>query len=214
MTSVLKRLDHVRWLGGSACAGKTSVARRLAERHGLAVYHADDHAEAHRRRAHPERHATFRRVMDLAPEALWARPAAEQAAELLTFYREEFELVVEDLAATAGAGPVVAEGAGLLPGLVLAAAPPGRALWLIAAGDFRRRVYPGRGPWVAELLARSADPERAWEAWMARDDLVAAAIAGEARRLGGRVLAVDGDRPVESIADRAARRLAAGLRGR
>src|SRR4051794_31012591 len=44
-------LKHVFWLGGSSCAGKTSIARLLAAAHGLLVYSCDDAFEAHRRRA-------------------------------------------------------------------------------------------------------------------------------------------------------------------
>ncbi len=57
-------LDHVLWLGGSTCAGKTSVAKRLAASHGLRVYHCDDAFEDHRKRADPDRHPGFCRIMD------------------------------------------------------------------------------------------------------------------------------------------------------
>src|SRR5262245_29340911 len=116
----MRRLPHVYWLGGSACAGKTSVARLLAAAHGLALYSCDERFEEHRRRADPARHARFRRVADLAPEALFSGPAEVQAAELLGFYEDEMEMVFEDLAAIPG--PVLAEGVGLLPAQI--AEPP------------------------------------------------------------------------------------------
>ena len=33
---------HVYWIGGSGCAGKSTVTEILAERYGLATYHQDD----------------------------------------------------------------------------------------------------------------------------------------------------------------------------
>lgn len=36
-------LDHVYWLSGGFCAGKTTVSRILEDRCGVAVYHTDEH---------------------------------------------------------------------------------------------------------------------------------------------------------------------------
>ncbi len=184
---VLDDFSHVVfWIGGSACAGKTTLARRLAARHGLVLYSCDDRFEDHRRRAGPRRHPRFRALMDLPPERLFAPPAEARAEELLGFYRDEWEMVLEDLRALPG--PVVAEGVGLLPDLVAAVCPdPRRSLWRIATPAFRRRVYAGREDVVRETLAGLPDPDLAFEGWMKRDDLIARHLEEEARRLGLRV---------------------------
>lgn len=177
-------LTQVLWIGGSAGSGKTILARGLAARRGLALYSCDDHFESHRQRADPRRHPRFRFLMDLPPERLFAPPAEARAEELLGFYRDEFELVIEDLGTLAG--PVVAEGVGLLPELVAAVCPdPSRSLWRIATPGFRRRAYRRRGDLVRETLAGLPDP--AFEVWMERDDLIARHLEEEARRLGLRV---------------------------
>jgi hypothetical protein len=194
------------WLGGSACAGKTTLARLLAARHGLALYSTDEAFEAHRRRADERRHPDFRRLMDLPPKRLFAPPAEVQAADLLGFYRDEFEMVLEDLRALSA--PLLVEGVGLLPGLVATAAPdPRRALWLIATPGFRRSTYPPRGGFVRDLLASCPDPQAAFDRWMERDDLVARHLEEEARRLGRQVLTVDGERGIEEMAAAVAERL-------
>ena len=182
-------LSHVSWIGGSACAGKTTLARRLAARHGLALYSCDARFEDHRRRADPRRHPRFHALMDLPPERLFAPPAEARAEELLGFYREEWEMVLEDLRALPGPTPaVVVEGVGLLPDLVAAVCPdPGRSLWRIATPAFRRRVYAGRKDVVRETLKGCPDPEAAFEVWRERDDLIARYLEEEARRMGGRI---------------------------
>lgn len=201
-------LRRVRWIGGSACAGKSVLTARLAAEHGLRPYHCDQRFDDHRRRADPARHPHFCRVASRSPEELWTPPAAERARELRGFYEEEFEMAVEDLRPLAAQGPVLAEGAGLLPALVAAIVPePGRALWLVATPEFRRRHYPRRGPLVRRLLGRCRDPERAFRGWMERDDGFAAWVAAEARRLGMRVLAVDGRLSLGETAAEAARHL-------
>ncbi|HEY0553946.1 MAG TPA: hypothetical protein VGG20_06735 [Thermoanaerobaculia bacterium] len=202
-------LAHVLWLGGSACAGKTTAARALAAEHGLTLYSCDEQFEAHRRRATPERHPSFHRLMDLPPEELWTRPAAQQTRDLLRFYEDELTMVVEDLREIRG--PVIAEGVGLLPRLVAPLlADPQRACWLISTAELRRRLYPQRGPWVAELLGRCPDPRQAFESWMARDDEIAARLAAEAAALGLPWVEVEGRSLPEETATKAALKLGLG----
>lgn len=199
-------LDHVLWLGGSACAGKTTAARTLAAAHGLTVYSCDEQFEEHRRRASPERHPRFHSLMDLSPEELWAPPVETQVRDLLGFYEDEFAMIVEDLREVSA--PVIAEGVGLLPERVAEVlADRHRACWLIATPELRRRRYPQRGPWLAELLGRCADPRQAFTAWMARDDGIAAHLARQAAGLSLPFLAVDGHSTEEETAAALARQL-------
>lgn len=197
---------NVYWLGGSACSGKTSVARLVAAAHGLALYSCDERFEEHRRRADPARHPRFCGIMDLPAEELWARPAEVQAAELLGFYEDEMEMILEDLAALPG--PVLAEGVGLLPDRIAAVlAEPWRAVWLAATPELRQRASPRRESWVQDALGRCPDPERAFSEWMERDTLVAETLEQAAHSRGLDVLVVDGRRSVEETAAEVARRL-------
>lgn len=195
----------MRWLGGSACAGKSSAARALAAAHGLTLYSCDEQFEAHRRRASRERHPHFCRLMDLAPEELWTPPVEDRVGELLAFYEDEFSMVLEDLREMTES--VIAEGVGLLPARVAAVlADPRRACWLIATPAFRRRHYPRRTV-MAELLGRSPDPQSAFENWMARDDGVARRLEAEAAALVLPVVRVDGTVSEPETAAALARRL-------
>jgi hypothetical protein len=138
-------------------------------------------------------------------EELWAQPAEVQATELLDFYRDELDLVLEDLRGLPG--PVLAEGVGLLPERVVKVCPePCRALWLISTPELRRQVYPQRGPFVQDLLRRCADPE-AFSRWMERDDRIARHLEENARRHGLGLVVVDGRQRVEEVARWVAERL-------
>lgn len=188
--------SHVLWLGGSTCAGKTSVAKRLAAAHGLRVYHCDEAFAEHRRRARPDRHPGFCRIMDLSGPELWSRPVDEQVRDLLDFYADGLGMILEDLRALPADGPVLVEGTGLLPGRIAAlAGSPRQALYLISTPELRRRLYAGRGEWVREM------PEEAF----ARDDELAQRRADEAAALGLPVVPVDGTRTVEETTAAAAR---------
>jgi hypothetical protein len=218
MTAPDPRLRHVRWLGGSACAGKTAVARRLAERHGVRTLSCDDLFERHAARAEPERHAAFRRLMDLPAAELFARPVARQVRELRAFYEDEMGMLVEDLLAEGadpggaggGEGLLLVEGAGLLPARVAPLLPhPGAALWLLASAPFRRRHYRAREAEVARHLAGSPEPGRLFERWMARDDAWCEVLAGQAAELGLAAIEVNGELSVDEVAERVAARLLA-----
>lgn len=187
----MSSLFHVLWLGGSACAGKSTAARALAASYGLTLYSCDEHFEEHRRRASPERHQHFCRLMDLQPQELWAPPVATQVRDLLLFYKDEFAMIAEDLREISGS--VIAEGVGLLPALVAAVlAEPHRGCWLIATPEFRRRHYPKRD--LADLLSRCPDPQRAYEDWMARDDEMAIYLESQTATLALPCLRIDGGR--------------------
>jgi hypothetical protein len=195
------------WLGGSTCAGKTTVARRLAESHGLRLYCCDDAFEDHRLRARPDRHPGFHRIMDLTGPELWSRPAGQQVEDLLAFYRDGFELILEDLRALPPGPPVLVEGTGLLPDVLHPLlAEPWRALFLISTPAFRRRIYPERGAWVREELAGTGDPEETFARWMARDDTLARLRAERAVALGLTVVEVDGSLTLDETVALAGRR--------
>ena len=192
------------WLGGSACSGKTSVARLLTAEHGLTLYSCDDSFEEHRRRADPVRHPDFHRLMDMPMEKLWARPVEAQATELLRFYRDELDLVLEDLEHITD--PVLIEGVGLLPERIAEICPDRRrVLLLISTPEFRRQAYLKRGPLVRKLLSQTRDPEKAFIRWMERDDRVAQRLAAGARRHGLKVLKINGRQTPEEVARLAAK---------
>ncbi len=197
-------LAHVLWLGGSACAGKSSAARTLAAAHGLTLYSCDHWFEEHRRRAVPALHPHFHRLMDLPVAEQWRLPPARQARELLLFYEDELQMVMEDLRRLPG--PVLAEGVGLLPARVAAAlSGPHQACWLIATPGFRRLHGPRRAAWLPELLAGSADPASAVAGWMARDDEVARRLAAQAARHALTCRIVDGSSSEQETAAALAR---------
>lgn len=202
---------NVLWLGGSACSGKTTIASRLAARYRIELYSCDQHFEAHRERADPRLHPAFCRLAARPSAELWRAPVESRVEELLAFYRDEFGMILEDLALRCGA-PVLVEGVGLLPELVMPhCRGRGEALWLVSTATFRRRTYPARGGWVGELLGASESPDVAFESWMARDDGLATSIVAAAGRVGARVVGVDGRSTRRRTAQRVARHF--GLSG-
>ncbi|MGW5702653.1 hypothetical protein [Amycolatopsis japonica] len=196
-------LKQALWICGGQWAGKSTVSRLLARRHGITVYHYDFHdARAHqdRRIAHRVRNGSP--VEDPDPETVWVETTPERmAADTIAGFPTRFAWALDDLRALVSGRPILAEGWGLRPELV---APlldsPRRMIVLVPTDEFREhqlRVLPRAGA----VTQRVSDPERAQRNRIARDRLVAEDAVRSAERLGIRVLWVDGSKDAEAIAD-------------
>ncbi|MGK4595888.1 hypothetical protein [Amycolatopsis sp. w19] len=196
-------LKQALWICGGQWAGKSTVSRLLAHRHGITVYHYDFHdARAHqdRRIAHRVRNGSP--VEDPDPETVWVDTTPERmAADTIAGFPTRFAWALDDLRALVSGRPILAEGWGLRPELV---APlldsPRRMIVLVPTDEFREhqlRALPRAGA----VTQRVSDPERAQHNRIARDRLVAEDAVRSATGLGIRVLRVDGSKDAEAIAD-------------
>ncbi len=174
----------------------------LAVKHGPQVYHCDDFFAAHGERAVPERQPTFHRILRMTWDEIWMRPVEQLVDDVLRVYREEFEMIVDDLPSLPATPPILAEGNALLPELVGDLLIERRkAIWMVPTEAFQRAYYPRRGPWVQDIVRQCSDPDRALQNWMDRDVAFAAIVARQALQRGLEVIYVDGSR---SLAEHAA----------
>ena len=179
-----EELSHILWLGGSPCAGKSTIADRLAQWADLPVYHVDAAYEAHKTRADPVQYPTFHRLSHLECDDLWMRPVATQFATEIDFCAEEFSLIVEDLLALPTHQPILVEGTSLLPSQVSAQlTSPRQAIWLVPSESFQRTHY-ARRPWIRASLKDCRQPAQAFENWMARDARFARWVAAHEAESG------------------------------
>jgi shikimate kinase len=212
----LKRaLSNVLWVGGSVCAGKSSVATLLAERHGLRVYHFDRQEPFHIYRSVPEHQPHLIAFMAMTMDERWVlRSPDEMARQAIAQWSEDrFPMVVDDLLGLPGTGAIIAEGAGLFPAQVEPLLSDRRAaIWLIASAESIRQVRSvrGEGGGVANL---TSDPPRAFENLVARDVLMAQYTRREAELRGLTIVAVDAQN-VADIADKVEQHFALLLESR
>lgn len=189
--------SSVYWIGGSPCSGKSSIAEGLANDHDIRVYHCDDHFEKHVSAADPTQQPHLHRLQDFSWDALFMRPVAEQVADEIAVYQEEFELILDDLRQLLGETALIVEGSALLPDLVLPCLPArSHAIFVIPSAAFQRETYAQRS-WRDMLLAQCRDPEKAWENWMARDEQFGEYTAAMARTASLPLLHVDGSQSLE-----------------
>ena len=111
------RLRDVYWIGGGSGAGKSTVARRLAARHGLRLYATDDVMADHGRRSTPADSPFMAEFAAMDMDERWVSRPPETMLETFGWFRGEgFGLIVEDLLRLPPG--VIAEGFRLLPRLV------------------------------------------------------------------------------------------------
>jgi hypothetical protein len=204
------RLRHVRWIGGGSGAGKSTIARKLADDHGLRVYASDTTIRDHARRSNAADHPLLHAFLAMDMDERWVnRPPSVMLETFHGFQGEAFELIIEDLLALPDSPPILAEGFRLLPRLV---APlltwPNQAVWLVPTPEFRRAAFKARG-FTWEIPGKTSDPERALANLLARDELFTEQVAAEATGLRLAVITVDVGLSVDALTQRV--RLALGL---
>jgi molybdopterin-guanine dinucleotide biosynthesis protein len=202
------------WIGGAADAGKTTLARGLAERLGCELYEYDRTDAAHHEALAAE-HGDIRAFMAASLDARWVEPTPEELyRRAMRSFRLRWPLVLRELAGLA-ADPrqlVVVEGFGLLPDLVRPLMNDLRqGLWLVPTDEFKRGAWRRRGKpsWAAMV----ADPDRGAANLWVRDAFIADEVARQARAMGLALVVNDGALFASQLVELAAGQFAPFLRG-
>ncbi|WP_344591785.1 AAA family ATPase [Streptomyces violaceusniger] len=204
---IAARLRHVFWIGGGSGAGKSTIARRLADRYGWRLYATDDVMREHAGRATPEEAPLLHRFMAMDMDERWVNRSPEVMLETFHWFRGEgFGLIVEDLLRLRPEPRVIVEGFRLLPHLVkpLLDAPQ-RAVWLLPTPDFRRAAFRSRAVPGEGFVWRTSDPARAGRNLAERDRMFTTRIEEEAERLRLHTIEVDTTMTEDDLTERVAR---------
>jgi AAA domain len=198
-----RRLRHVYWIGGAPGAGKSTIARRLADRYGFAVYATDDVMPQHARRSTAADSPYLERFKDMDMDERWVTRSPQTMLETFHWFRGEgFPLIVEDLLRFPAATPVLAEGFRLLPHLVVPLLnDENHALWLLPTPAFRDAALGSRGS-LWDIPARTSDPERAKLNLIERDRMFTQRLESEAERLGCPTVKLDIGMTEDNVIDR------------
>ncbi|GGX28493.1 hypothetical protein [Streptomyces lomondensis] len=200
-------LRHVYWIGGGSGAGKSTVARRLAARHGWRLYATDDAMADHARRTTAGEAPALHAFMAMDMDERWVNRSPETMLETFHWFRgEAFHLIVEDLLRMPRDTCVLVEGFRLLPRLVQPLlTTPGHAVWLLPTPEFREAAIRSRTGPGGDFTERTGDPARARRNLAARDHLFTMYLREETARLRLPSVTVDGtlteDRLTERVGD-------------
>ena len=197
-------LEHVYWIGGASCAGKSTIARRLADQHGLRVYATDDVMADHARRSSPHDAPLLHSFMAMDMDERWVnRPPQTMLETFHWFQGEGFNLIGEDLVRLPRESRVIVEGFRLLPHLVRPlVGAVSQAVWLLPTPAFRQVVIESRGGTAWSFLAKTSDPDTALRNLLERDRMFTERLRQETAQLGLHAVEVDTTTTEHDIAER------------
>lgn len=191
--SLTSRLRHVYWIGGASGSGKSTIARRLADKHGLRLYSTDEAMGDHARRWRPEDCPYLTEFVKMSMDQRWVDRAPQTMLETFHwFHGEGFGLIIEDLLALAQDQAIIAEGFRLLPHLVKPLLhDPSHGVWLIPTPEFRLAAFESRGTtWT--IPNKTSNPKRALSNLLERDKLFTERLRGIVETTGVPSIKVDG----------------------
>lgn len=198
-----ERLRHAYWIGGGSGAGKSTIARRIADRYGLGLYVTDDVMADHARRSTAADSPLLAEFMAMDMDQRWVRRSPETMLETFHWYQgESFGRIVDDVLRLPARPGVVVEGFRLLPYLVKPLlAEPGRAVWLIPTPGFRVAAFGSRGS-MWKIAGQTSDPDRALANLLERDRMFTDRLRAEASGLGLRIIEVAAGMTEDDVAAR------------
>jgi len=202
--SLQEQLRHVYWIGGGSGAGKSTIARHIAAKHGLQKYATDDMMPDHSQRSTPESCPFLHEFMAMDMNERWVNRSPEAMLETFHWFRGEgFSMIIEDLLRLPREPGVITEGFRLLPHLVKPLLAAGsHAVWLLPTPEFRQAVFDSRGGPKWGFLGKTSDPERALRNLLERDAMFTLRLYEEAKRLGLNTIEVDTAMTVDDLARR------------
>jgi 2-phosphoglycerate kinase len=187
-------LEHVMFIGGSPCAGKSTLAERITQKYGLRYYACDDRWNDHAQLADPVRQPTMTYLTSRPWAEIMTRNVDVMLRDVILVYREQWALIYAELEDISE--PVMAEGAALMPELIATLEPRARAVYLVPDERFQREHYARRG-WAWGLTNQTDHPERTFDGWMTRDTRFAAHVHQTALERGFPILTVDGPKTID-----------------
>ena len=202
------RLRHVYWIGGGSGAGKSTIARRVAVRHGMHLYATDDVMSDHASRSTPDDCPLLSAFMAMAMDERWVNRSPVTMLETFHWFRGEgFGLIVEDLLRLPENPSIIVEGFRVLPRLVRSLlAVPTQAVWLLPTPDFRRAAFDSRGS-LWDIARRTSDPQRALHNLLERDRMFTDQLRGEVTGCDLGVIDVDTTMTEDDLAERVTKAL-------
>jgi shikimate kinase len=193
---------HVLWIGGASDAGKSTVARLLAERHRWQCYPCDFHEHNHLiARADPERQPAIYAEFQKSVEERWIQPTPEDLFQcVLETNDERFPMILDDLRSMPQRPMILVEGPRLFPKLVATLLTSAQqAVWLMPTPEFARESVERRDKPHGRF--ETSDPECYRANFLRRDALLAEYIRREVAAHGLTMIEVDGSRSPDEVAD-------------
>lgn len=198
-------MQNIYIIGGSPCAGKSTVAEILSQKYNLHYFKVDDFLDRFTELGAANGGSICQKQMAWSWEQIWMRDPQLQCLEEFEFYREIFEYVWADLQQHSGKRGVITEGAAYVPQLIKEmGVTHNRYISITPTEEFQIYHFKKR-EFVPYILKDCSDKEQAFANWMGRDILFAKEVQRQCAEENFYSIVNDGSVTVDEMVDRVER---------
>ncbi|MGJ8528280.1 shikimate kinase [Maritalea sp.] len=167
-----QRLSHIYWIGGGSGAGKSTIAKQLADQFDLQLYDTDAAMQNHAARSSSKDCPLIHEFLNMSMDERWVNRTPREMLKSFHWYKGEgFNFVIDDLLALPADRAVIAEGFRLLPELVTPyLKSKSQAIWLLPTAEFRKMAFSNRGS-LWEIPNSTSNPQVALDNLLERDGI-------------------------------------------
>lgn len=192
------------YIGGSPCAGKSTVAEMLSQKYDLYYFKVDDFLDDYTKSGALKGYPICKKTVEMNPEQIWMREPLLQCREEFEFYEEVFEYVLADLEQINCKNGIITEGAAYVPNLIKRLDIPSRRYISITPTKEFQVFHFRKREFVPYVLDGCRDMEKAFGNWMGRDILFAQEVQKQCREYQYVSIINDGNIGIDEMAERVA----------
>ena len=189
------------YIGGSPCAGKSTVVEILSKKYDLYYFKVDDFLDNYTKLGALNGYPICKKTVEWNAEQIWMREPLLQCEEEFEWYREVFEYVTADLKQINCKNGIITEGAAYVPELIKQlGVPKGRYIAITPTPEFQVYHFRKR-EFVPYVLEGCSDTEKAFSNWMGRDILFAKEVQKQCLEKEYVSVINDGNIRIEELVD-------------
>ena len=207
-SELAQKLSHVLWIGGSPCAGKSTISHTIAQIYVFLDYHLDAWSSNHFARRVASGDTVARAFLEMSMDQRWVERSVEVLVqEAITSWSSNFHLVIEDLLALPTENFIIAEGNFFPESVAPYLSSPHQATWLVSTTTFCEQGRRQRWAEQARRMRRDgiyeegSDPEKRKQNVISRDYQLADYVKKQVETLNLPVVEVDGSRSREEMTE-------------
>lgn len=182
-------LQHVLWIGGAPCAGKTTLSKRLSSDFDMLYYDGDDRFEEHFTTASAEESPVTCKAKKRCEEegsSVWMfeQKVEEMATFMRDLGREDLTRVEKDLLELPSARPIVVDLYNGHPPWMRKIADPNRMIFLVSTDTFQESGWHQRDGAFRREIEQCSNPEWSMKQFVDCCLMMSRQVTEECRKFG------------------------------